>query len=205
MDGLVTNGEYLEFVEAGGYRDFRFWLSEGWDWVNNNKVVAPYHWHQDQGKWYRYSLNGGLKLLDQNEPVSHISFYEADAYAKWKGMRLPTEFEWEIACKQYGKVHDDSNFTDKRNYDCVARQNHNNQFYGDLWEWTSSSYRPYPFYEAPEGAIGEYNGKFMINQMVLRGGSCATPRDHIRSTYRNFFHPNLRWIFSGMRLAKHLT
>lgn len=204
MDRLVTNGEYLDFIESGGYDHFGYWLSEGWDWVNQNNVRAPEHWHKENGKWYRYSLNGGLQEINLEAPVSHISFYESDAYAKWKGCRLPTEFEWEIACQKHGNISEGSNFTNKQYFDCIPQANGNNQMLGDLWEWTSSAYRPYPFYEAPEGAVGEYNGKFMVNQMVLRGGSCATPADHIRNTYRNFFHPHLRWMFSGLRLAQYL-
>ena len=201
-DRLSTNGEYLEFIENGGYKNFRHWLSDGWTWVNENNIEAPEHWHNQDGKWYQYNLNGGLVPIELDCPVTHVSFYEADAFAKWKGLRLPTEEEWEVACNKFGKI-DNSNFSDQTYFQPLP-SNSNNQFYGDCWEWTASAYRPYPYYEAPEGAVGEYNGKFMINQMVLRGGSCATPKNHIRDTYRNFFHPHLRWMFSGIRLAKHL-
>lgn len=204
MDRLVTNGEFLEFMVDGGYQNFRYWLSEGWEWVNVNDVQAPYHWHLVDGHWQRYSLRGGLTEVDMYAPVTHISFFEADAYAKWKGLRLPTEMEWEVAAQRQPEMNEAANFMESKNFEPVASSNKNNQMFGDVWEWTHSAYLPYPFYEAPEGAVGEYNGKFMINQMVLRGGSCATPRDHIRSTYRNFFHPHLRWMFSGMRLAKTL-
>ncbi len=203
-DRLTTNREYLEFMEEGGYENFKPWLSEAWDWVNTNKIKSPEHWHLVDGQWHQYCLNGGLMPLDLNAPVTHISFYEADAYAKWKGLRLPTEMEWEVACGRHGKVDDSSNFSDTGVYQPRVQDQGNNQFYGDVWEWTASAYRPYPYYEAPEGAVGEYNGKFMINQMVLRGGSCATPQNHIRLTYRNFFNPHLRWMFSGLRLAKHI-
>ena len=202
MDRVVTNAEYLEFISSGGYTDFRFWLSEAWDWVNTNDIKSPLYWHFIDGMWYEYTLNGGLQLLDLQAPVTHISFYEADAYAKWKGMRLPTEFEWEVACLHHGRPSRSANFVDSGRLHPTAAGSNNNQFYGDVWEWTNSAYLPYPYYEAPEGAVGEYNGKFMISQMVLRGGSCATPFDHIRATYRNFFHPHLRWMFSGIRLAQ---
>jgi ergothioneine biosynthesis protein EgtB len=172
---LVTNGEYLEFMQQGGYRDFNFWHAEGWDWVKTNQVNAPMYWHSIEGKWHQYSLSG-LKALPLDAPVSHISFYEAAAFAQWKGMRLPTEFEWEAAS---------------------AKLN-----WGKLWEWTESAYLPYPGFAKVPGAIGEYNGKFMVNQKVLRGGSVATAFQHSRSTYRNFFHPYLRWMFSGIRLVK---
>lgn len=203
-DRLTTNREYQEFVEAGGYKNFKYWFSEAWEWVKEHQIVAPEHWHQVDGEWHQYELNGGLQPLNLHAPVTHISFFEADAFAKWKGLRLPTEEEWEVACHQYGKITDESNFSERRLFSTVTVENKNNQFYGDCWEWTASAYRPYPYYNPPEGAVGEYNGKFMVNQMVLRGGSCATPKNHIRSTYRNFFHPHLRWMFSGIRLAKYI-
>lgn len=172
---LVTNGQYLEFIEAGGYSNFNLWHADGWDWVQNNNIEAPMYWHLTQNGYKQYTLKG-LKDLDKNLPVNHISFYEAWAFAEWKGMRLPTEFEWEVASKQLN--------------------------YGQLWEWTNSAYLPYPNYKKAEGAIGEYNGKFMINTMVMRGASLATPENHDRLTYRNFFMPENRWQFSGIRLAK---
>lgn len=196
---LVTIGEYLEFVQSGGYRKATFWLSEGWDWLTREQVESPLYWVKQDGGWFYYTLHG-LLPLDPNEPISHISFYEADAYARWKGLRLPTEFEWEVACDQYGTAK--VNFVEDSAFRPIPSQEPD--FLGNLWEWTSSSYRPYPRYAAPEGAIGEYNGKFMINQMVLRGGSYATPADHIRQTYRNFFHPHLQWLFSGFRLARYI-
>ena len=141
--------------------------------------------------------------IDPNAPVSHISFYEADAYAKWRGCRLPTEFEWEVAARQFEpQSSPKSNFVEEANFETLTTGTYD--FMGNLWEWTSSAYRPYPFYQAPKGPLGEYNGKFMINQMVLRGGSYATQRHHIRHTYRNFFHPRLRWMCSGIRIAKHI-
>ncbi len=199
-DGLVTNGEYLEFMMDDGYKESTLWLSEGLDWVNNSNVKSPLYWNFLDGEWYQYSLTG-LKELDLNEPVSHISFFEADAFARWKGLRLPTEFEWEIACNIFNTGDDDVNFVETENLNPINLKSAG--FLSNLWEWTDSAYRPYPYYETKEGTIGEYNGKFMINQMVLRGGSYATPRDHIRPTYRNFFHPHLQWLFSGIRLARH--
>jgi ergothioneine biosynthesis protein EgtB len=172
---MVTNGEYLEFMNAGGYQDFRFWHAEGWDWVKTNQVEAPLYWHNIDGQWQNYTL-AGLKPVDWDEPVCHISYYEAYAYAAWKGLRLPTEFEWEAAASQFN--------------------------WGKSWEWTESAYLPYPGFSKAEGAIGEYNGKFMVSQKVLRGASDATPPGHSRITYRNFFHPNLRWLFCGIRLAR---
>ncbi len=172
---LVTNAEYLEFIEEKGYNDFKFWHSEGWDWVNQNEVNAPLYWKKQDGEWFNFTLSG-LRKINLDAPVCHISFYEASAFAEWKKMRLPTEFEWEIASEKF---------------DCGLR-----------WEWTNSAYLPYPNFKKATGAIGEYNGKFMINQMVLRGASIATPPNHSRQTYRNFFHPNLRWQFTGIRLVK---
>ena len=173
--GLVSNAEFLSFIKDGGYREFRLWHSEGWDWVQANQIVSPLYWHEKNGEWMRYSLSG-LEHINPNAPVTHISFYEAHAYAEWSGKRLPTEFEWETAS---GSIP-----------------------WGDRWEWTNSAYLPYPGYRKFEGSAGEYNGKFMINQMVLRGASIATSPAHSRNTYRNFFHPPLRWQFTGIRLAR---
>lgn len=195
----VTVGEYLEFVQNGGYAETTLWLSEGWDWVSANEVQSPLYWIKQDGGWYYYTLQG-LVPLNLNEPVSHVSFFEADAFARWKGLRLPTEFEWEAASGQYGNKS--GNFVENGKYRPVSTEEPD--FFGNLWEWTASAYRPYPRYAPPAGAIGEYNGKFMINQMVLRGGSYATPKDHIRKTYRNFFHPHLQWLFSGFRLARYI-
>ena len=172
---LVTNEEYLEFIDDGGYRDFNFWHYEGWDWVKNHHIAAPLYWHWIDGAWFEYTLSG-LNPLRKNAAVAHISYYEAAAYAQWKGMRLPTEFEWEVAAAKFN--------------------------WGQLWEWTESAYLPYPGFSKAPGALGEYNGKFMVNQKVLRGASVATSPAHSRITYRNFFHPHLRWMFSGIRLAK---
>lgn len=173
--GLVTNEEYLEFIADGGYENFRYWHAEGWEWVKTAQVKAPRYWYLIDGKYYRYSLSG-LQPLNNSDPVSHISFYEAWAYAQWKGCRLPTEFEWEVASVNFS--------------------------WGQLWEWTESAYLPYPGFTRVEGAAGEYNGKFMVNQKVLRGASVATPEAHSRPSYRNFFHADLNWMFSGIRLAK---
>lgn len=204
QDRLVTCGEYLEFIESGGYQDFRHWLMEGFEWVKSEAIHAPMYWLKKKGKWMNYTL-AGLQPIHLDLPVAHLSFYEADAFARWKGHRLPTEFEWEIACLQYAaNIPQEANLLDKRNYCPVIKQAGNHQFYGDLWEWTQSAYLPYPYYKRVDGALGEYNGKFMINQMVLRGGSFATLPQHIRATYRNFFHPEMRWQLSGIRLAKHI-
>lgn len=172
---LVSNAEYLEFIQAGGYQDFNLWHAEAWDWLKETGIQSPLYWYEINGQWHRYSLSG-LEVLKPHSPVSHISYYEASAYAQWKEMRLPTEFEWEVASAKIS--------------------------WGKLWEWTESAYLPYPGFSKAPGALGEYNGKFMVNQKVLRGASVATPANHSRSTYRNFFHPNLRWMFSGIRLSK---
>lgn len=172
---LVTNGEYIEFVEEGGYEDFNYWHSDGWDWINKNKVRYPLYWHHIRDEWFQYTLQG-LKKIDLKAPVSHLSYYEAFAFAQWKGYRLPTEFEWEAAQDQFP--------------------------WGSRWEWTESAYLPYPGFKKANGALGEYNGKFMVDQRVLRGSSVATPRKHSRPTYRNFFQPYYRWQFTGFRLAK---
>lgn len=172
---LITNIEFVQFINDGGYRDHRLWHSEGWDWVNQNGIKAPLYWNHRDGTWFHFTLSG-LRKLPLNAPVCHISYYEAAAFAEWREMRLPTEFEWEAASKRF--------------------------HWGLRWEWTNSAYLPYPGFSKPAGAVGEYNGKFMINQMVLRGSSVATPPGHSRSTYRNFFPPPLRWQFTGLRLAR---
>jgi formylglycine-generating enzyme required for sulfatase activity len=165
----------MEFMASGGYSDFNLWLDEGWSWVNENAINSPLYWHEIDSEWHYYTL-AGLKKVDPNAILTHINYYEANAFAEWKGMRLPTEFEWEIAAQQLD--------------------------WGKRWEWTNSAYLPYPHFKKENGAVGEYNGKFMSNKMVLRGASVATSKDHSRSTYRNFFNPTERWQFTGIRLAK---
>ncbi|WP_144605119.1 ergothioneine biosynthesis protein EgtB [Algoriphagus algorifonticola] len=174
---LVTNGEYLEFIKSGAYSEPRYWHDEGWAWVKENNIEAPLYWEKQNNTWTYYTLNG-RKFLDPKASLSHVSFYEASAFASWKGMRLPTEFEWEAAQEKFN--------------------------WGNRWEWTNSAYLPYPGFTIAPGALGEYNGKFMVNQMVLKGASVATPEGHSRPTYRNFFHPKYRWQFMGIRLAKSL-
>lgn len=200
---LVTNGEYVEFINAGGYADFRHWLSDGWTAVQEQGWQAPLYWEKHDGQWFVMTLSG-WRELDPHEPVCHVSFYEADAFAKWAQKRLPSEFEWEHAARIMDAKASEGNFLDERNFHPLpvqAAAPRLQQMLGDVWVWTSSAYLGYPGYRQEEGALGEYNGKFMSNQMVLRGGSCATPRDHIRRTYRNFFQCDKRWIFSGIRLA----
>ncbi len=172
---LVSNGDYIEFIEQGGYSDFNLWHADGWTWIQENNIQAPMYWHKVDGDWHYFTCSG-LQKIERSAAVCHISYYEAFAFAQWKGARLPTEFEWEAAQPYFD--------------------------WGDRWEWTESSYLPYPGYAKAPGAIGEYNGKFMVNQKVLRGGSVATPPNHTRPTYRNFFQPELRWQFTGLRLAK---
>ena len=201
MNRLVTNGEYLEFMQDGGYQDFRHWLDEGLAMVKKDNLQAPLYWQQQDGEWHRFTMHG-LQKVDLNEPVTHISFYEADAFANWSGKRLLTEFEWEAASQVYPPAT--GNFVESNLLEPTAADATKEglqQLYGDTWEWTYSAYHPYPGFSKAPGAIGEYNGKFMINQMVLRGGSCATPESHIRTTYRNFFHPDKRWQYTGIRLA----
>lgn len=199
---LVTNEEYLEFIEDGGYEQFEHWLSEGWEWAKQLEVKAPLYWYKEGGQWQQYTLRG-MQQIDPSLPVTHISYYEADAYARWRGMRLPTEFEWEVACRQlYKEIPQNSNWLESGNFHpTAANAGDDFQMLGHVWEWTGSAYLPYPKYPRLKGALGEYNGKFMINQMVLRGGSCATPVSHIRPTYRNFFQTDKRWQFTGIRLA----
>ena len=199
---MVTNGEFIEFIEAGGYQQFQHWLSAGWYWVKENKATQPMYWYKIENEWYQYKLTG-LQKINPYEPIAHITFYEADAFARWKGKRLPTEFEWEVACNQYApKVSELANFSDDGYLHTIVQQEKDHQFYGDVWEWTQSSYGPYPGFQPEAGALCEYNGKFMCEQFVLRGGSCATSASHIRSTYRNFFYPPDRWQFTGIRLTR---
>jgi len=203
-DRLVTNAEYQEFIADGGYERPEFWLDDGWHTVKREGWGAPLYWEQVDGAWWNMTLSG-FREVDPHEPVCHVSFYEADALARWSGARLPTEVEWEVASESVGM---DGNFVEDAAFHPVAGAASSQalrQMFGDVWEWTGSAYLGYPGYKPLPGALGEYNGKFMCNTFVLRGGSCATSRTHIRATYRNFFAPDARWQFTGIRLAKDLT
>jgi len=217
---LITNAEYCQFIDAGGYQDPQYWLADGWAWVQQNTITGPLYWQlesegsnkadQTNPQRYEFRLTGYGQLHPQ-QPVTHVSFYEADAYARWAGKRLPTEYEWEVASK---KREIKGTFVESQSFHPLQLASTQTeprepypddgmrQLFGDCWQWTKSTYSPYPGFKTPDGAVGEYNGKFMCNQMVLRGGSCATPKDHIRTTYRNFFYPQDRWQFTGIRLAE---
>jgi ergothioneine biosynthesis protein EgtB len=200
----ITNREYLAFVNDGGYRRPELWLSDGWATVQQQEWHAPLYWIQQENAWWNHTLSG-LRIVEGDEPVCHVSYYEADAFARWSGARLPTEEEWEIASKE---VPIEGNCVESGALHPQPAAGHGDglrQMFGDVWEWTASAYSAYPGYRPARGALGEYNGKFMCNQFVLRGGSCVTPRSHIRRTYRNFFHPDARWQFTGIRLARDVA
>ncbi len=208
---LVTNGEMMAFIEDGGYRRPELWLSMGWDWVQAQQAAMPLYWqHDGDNQGYQNFTLQGLVQVDAHTPVCHLSYFEADAYARWAGGRLPTEFEWELAARSAPAQQTlQGNFVENAAYHPLPlRQQAAGgpaQMFGDVWEWTQSNYNPYPGYKPWEGVVGEYNGKFMCNQFVLRGGSCATPQSHIRASYRNFFPPDARWQFSGLRLARDVA
>ena len=198
-DRTVTNGEWAAFIADGGYADPRHWLSDGWAWVQREGITAPLYWAQQDGGWTRFGLDG-RRAVDPAAPVTHVSFYEADAYASWAGARLPTEAEWEAFAQS--QDCESGNQLDQAGPVEPGPSTAGFGAFGDVWEWTGSAFRPYPGFRAAGGAVGEYNGKFMSGQCVLRGGSCATPRGHVRASYRNFFYPHQRWQFTGVRLAR---
>jgi ergothioneine biosynthesis protein EgtB len=203
-DRLVTNGEWIRFIDEGGYATPSLWMADGWEWVRANGIQAPLYWRRGEDGWTRFGLDGE-QPVELAEPVCHISWYEADAFARWAGARLPTEAEWEAAAA--GLDPDGGNQLDAAGPvrpRPAADGRGVRQMFGDVWEWTRSAYEPYPGFAPEEGTIGEYNGKFMVNQQVLRGGSCATPRGHVRASYRNFFYPHQRWQYCGLRLARDI-
>ena len=193
---LITNGEYLEFIRDGGYGNSELWLADGWTTINERGWNRPLYWTEDMSG--EFTL-GGMREFDANLPVTHVSYYEADAFARWAGSRLPTEAEWEVAA---GSTAVAGNFMEAACWHPAAAGNADSQFFGDVWEWTSSPYGPYPGFKPLAGRLGEYNGKFMCNQVTVRGGSCVTAEEHIRASYRSFFYPDDRWQFLGLRLAK---
>ena len=198
-DRTVTNGEWIQFMADGGYSEAKHWLADGWGWVQREGVAAPLYWQQDgYGDWLSFGLDG-LRIFDPNAPVTHISLYEADAYASWAGARLPTEAEWEVVAATHDPASGNQLDTPGTIRPLCSA---GSAIFGNVWQWTGSAFRPYPGFRTADGAVGEYNGKFMSGQFVLRGGSCATPRGHIRASYRNFFYPHQRWQFTGLRLAK---
>ena len=197
-DRLVTNADWLRFIEDGGYERPELWLADGWAWAQEGRIEAPLYWSRAENGWHRYALDGE-KPLRLAEPVSHISYYEADAYARWAGARLPTQAEWEAAA-----ADEDPSSGNQLDEAGPVRPRGGSGLFGDCWQWTLSTYLPYPGFRPADGTVGEYNGKFMSGQMVLKGASCATPRGHSRPSYRNFFYPHQRWMFSGLRLARDL-
>jgi len=203
----VTYGEYLAFMDDAGYARPELWLSMGWDWVQSGARTAPLYWTRDGDRWLNHTLQGTVEI-DPHTPVCHLSYFEADAFARWAGARLPTELEWEHAARALRAPASGGNFADRGAFHPMPQTktigDEPVQMFGDVWEWTASAYLPYPRFRPLPGLVGEYNGKFMCNQFVLRGGSCATPRGHVRASYRNFFPPDAQWQFSGLRLARDL-